>query len=147
MFRQILSIPLVLLVLISNIGLPVYSHICNGRGKTWHRIARKPSGCCSSSKMVITCHREHCSPVPALQPRPCCENRFRLVQATLPDFLVAGAEVHVPVLPSPLQHVVVPQPLSFLVAPILRTPCFWPHAPPLLAGGRFLLQLIQVFRN
>ncbi len=78
--RIYLTFFLVSLLTLSSVGLPVFSHICNGMGKTWTSLFVPPSDCCTppgksdteqscklTSKDMRNCH---------MTKSPCCENDF-----------------------------------------------------------------------
>lgn len=76
MFRKFLSFSLLAILSLSSIGVPVFSHVCNGLDKTWTSILIPHSNCCSHAGI----EKGNCE-VPSkndtdcqVSKAPCCEN-------------------------------------------------------------------------
>ena len=80
MARKLGSYSLIAILFLSSIGLPVFTHVCNGKGKTWSSLFVPPAGCCDNvSKATNICAPEtkttqDCT----FSMRPCCEDEVSL---------------------------------------------------------------------
>ena len=76
--RRLLALKLTLLVLVSQLYMPVHTHVCHGMGKSWSALWVKPDSCCKNknSKSVENhIHHEHPEQVDLQWKQlPCCEN-------------------------------------------------------------------------
>ena len=86
MIRQILTFHLAAILLLSNVGIPVFKHICHSQGKTWSSLVIPAKSCCSKKKSVGTnpCHSPKSET--GLASRPCCENQQDVLQLSV-DYL------------------------------------------------------------
>ena|SRR5687768_8869782 len=86
MIRQILTFHLAAILLLSNVGIPVFKHICHSQGKTWSSVVIPAKSCCSKKKLtgVKPCHSTKTET--GLDSRPCCENQQDFLQLSV-DYL------------------------------------------------------------
>ena len=142
--RKLASYSLLLILFLSSLGLPVFTHVCNGMDKTWTSILVPPSNCCSHEGIkkgnceVPINSIEDCQ----LSKAPCCENgvtfaalysKYTSLSQSLVTFLL------IPVFPSTFYEVTGSylsciQDLKFYVS------CDIPHP-----YGRSLLIFEQLF--
>src|SRR5687768_9295126 len=87
MLRLVITYVLAVLLLLTNIGIPVFTHICHTQAKSWSSIYVPAKSCCSKNKdaMTLACHSDH-SDKTQISRRPCCENHQELIQLNV-DFL------------------------------------------------------------
>lgn len=148
MLHRIFAYHLAALVLLTNIGIPVFTHVCNGQGKEWSSVLLPARSCCSKQKAVKqdkACHVADRGCEKGIQPKPCCENRASVAQMHA-DFLtnleawsVKKLDIALPAL------TLASEPISFLLYFSTSFP-FRPHAPPVPLHGRSLLIFEQIFR-
>ena len=146
MLRKVITYHLAVLLLVTNIGIPVFTHICHTQSKSWASIYVPAKSCCSKKKAGMTqeCH----NPIKEraeINRMPCCENQQDLIQLNASflqslcksdqgtaHFYLATSDIH-----------------------ILRIPFHEnedafnsqkPHGPPEHLYGRSLLISEQVFR-
>jgi hypothetical protein len=80
MARKISSYSLLLLLFLSSLGLPVFTHVCHGMDETWLSLFVPPKGCCDKvGYNTKTCKSasegdEGCT----LSKNPCCEDEVSL---------------------------------------------------------------------
>ena len=145
MVRQILTFHLAAILLLSNVGLPVFKHICHSQGKVWASVVIPAKSCCSKKKLtgVDPCHSPKNET--GIASRPCCENQQDILQLSV-DYLQ-----------SHLAITKCPPSFDFLgtfvfnykydLAPTSNTKRFHKaHGPPRNLHGRSLLQFQQAFR-
>lgn len=139
MFHRVYAISLAVLVLLANVGVPVFSHVCNGRGKVWRSIGVKARSCCSGAIKGPGCYKKSGQSETGIRKKSCCENHFQFVKAPISQYTSIAAQdlgnllsLAAAVLPT-IFHI---ESHSFL--PDQRQ-AFWPHAPPLIYSGRTLL--------
>ncbi|MBK9016426.1 MAG: hypothetical protein IPM82_21455 [Saprospiraceae bacterium] len=147
MVKRILAYHLVFLVLLTNIGLPVFTHVCNGQGKEWSSVLLPVRSCCSKkAEATKSCNSPksgHCKK--GIKSKPCCENHTSLVQlngsflANFQTWSVKKLDIALPVFALANQAIVFPFSTSTFSS-------FQPHAPPVQLHGRSLLIFEQVFR-
>ena len=148
MVRQILTYYLIGLLSITNIGIPVFTHICHSKAQSWSSILLPAKTCCSKKKNGDTtkpCHPSSNKNDTGINKRPCCENHSEFVQLGvdfIQKYMVTGHSIQGP-----------------FINNILEIECFdstvffssflssnKPHGPPLQLYGRSLLISEQVFR-
>lgn len=149
MMRQIVTFHLAAILLLSNVGIPVFTHICHGQGKTWTSLYVPAKSCCTKKKLSTNSFACH---IPAkdndsssIKSRPCCENKDGLIQLDsdfaqkLPVFikwsqtsLIFAVSLINQSLPGFLERE------SYSINK--------PHGPPIQLHGRSLLISQQVFR-
>ncbi len=149
MIRRLLSYHLAIVMLVTNIGIPVFTHVCHGQGKSWSSAFVPAKSCCSRSKNNKAegiCHipgKE--SQGLSFNARPCCENHAGFVQFQ-PDILISGAGLLLKgvdkFLASPLSYPEVRiSGVSLSMREATRS-----HGPPRTLHGRSMLIFQQVFR-
>ena len=86
MIRQILTFHLAAILLLSNVGIPVFKHICHSQGKTWSSVVIPTKSCCSKKKVTggNSCHTPKSET--GLASRPCCENQQEIISLSV-DYL------------------------------------------------------------
>jgi hypothetical protein len=86
MIRQILTFHLAVILLLSNVGIPVFKHICHSQGKTWSSVVIPTKSCCSKKKLtgIDPCHSSRDET--GISSRPCCENQQDILQLSV-DYL------------------------------------------------------------
>lgn len=147
MLQRILSYHLAILVLLTNLGIPVFTHVCHGQGKEWSSVLLPARSCCSKKaepeKPCQNHKSAHCKK--GINSTPCCENHASLAQLNtnlLADFQAWSVKKVEIVLPAFVltNHSIVFQSNSTAFS------SFQPHAPPMPLHGRSLLLFEQVFR-
>lgn len=151
MLHRIIAISLTVLMLLTNVWVPVYSHICNGRGQAWHSILLPAKSCCSKSRTRNRCHPPASATTPVqqgLKKKACCENEIKFVLAAsrctaeLSGWSLLTSQLS-PLAALPQQAFQCPY------LPVVAVPgflSFWPHGPPAPLSGRWILIFKQVFR-
>jgi|GEM_PF-3404049 len=145
--HRILSYHLAILVLLTNLGIPVFTHVCHGQGKEWSSVLLPVRSCCSKKakpeKPCLDQKRAHCKK--GIKSTPCCENHASLAQLNtnlLADFQVWSVkklDIVLPVFDITTQAIVFSSTSAAFSS-------FQPHAPPMPLFGRSLLIFEQVFR-
>mgnify|MGYP000883495900 FL=1 len=148
MLRRILAYHLAFIVLLTQVGIPVFTHYCRGKGETWVTAFREGKHCCAKKiRAVARCgDREDDSCRTSVKKPPCCENRAKLVKMRaefMPvqvEWAPASALISIPAL--------LPDQGLPALYPVVHDPAifFRPHAPPLYRHGRSLLIFEQLFR-
>lgn len=144
--RQFKAIGFAVILLISNIGIPVYSHICHTLSRSWSSIYIPAKSCCSKpgSAMSDNVCTDRNSYLPEFSQRPCCENQKGLIQLEsefvqyLPQLLIALSDY------LDADHFYYFSLSQYL--PESKMLSQKPHGPPLLLYGRSLLIAEQIFR-
>lgn len=145
MLHRFIAIQLATLVLLTNVWVPVYTHVCNGRGQLWQSVGFQARSCCSRSQTAKRCHPAPAKNRVGIHKKPCCENRIGFIQ-THSTFTAGIGAIEFKCLASqPLPPPAMPA-LSGALTAALQSGLFWPHAPPLPLFGRSLLLFQQVFR-
>lgn len=147
MLQRILSYHLAILVLLTNLGIPVFTHVCHGQGKEWSSVLLPVRSCCSKKaepeKPCQVQKNTHCKK--GIKSTPCCENHASLAQLNtnlLADFQawsVKKLDIVLPVFVFANQAIVFQSNSTTFSS-------FQPHAPPMPLHGRSLLLFEQVFR-
>ncbi len=145
MLRQFLTYNLAFLLLLTNIGIPVFKHVCHTQEKSWSSLYVPAKSCCKKEKNTGgLCHLPPADNQTEFSSKPCCENHNGLIRLDIEFYcsypgwdqseqqVVAFAD-HIPV---------------FSLSAF--TPLFHstgsPHGPPVILHGRSLLIAQQVFR-
>jgi hypothetical protein len=146
--RKILTFHLATLMLVSNVGIPVYRHICHTQAKSWSSIYIPAKSCCSKKKnktITSPCHPSGPENKAELKGMPCCENQEGFLQLGI-DFLrmqteneSAGSVMSF----EGVFNLTSTSPVQFHSSSF---PSNKPHGPPLILYGRSLLISQQVFR-
>jgi hypothetical protein len=134
-------------MLLTHLGLPVYSHVCRAQETTKHSVLVPVKSCCSKKRMASECltsgpERQGTS----IDKAPCCQNHT--VVAGLDSDFTFAQPLTVAKL-APALPVEAPEQACFLPAvdaPSLTITAFEPHGPPPRPWGRFLLISQQIFR-
>ncbi len=147
MVQRILAYQLAFLILFTNIGVPVFTHICNGQGKVWTSVFGLGGSCCSKKKVTKAkvCHPANVATnKKGIQPKPCCENRvaFQHLQS---EFSNAIPNVEVKSLQKAISPAIADVNLNSFSWSSDLSISFRPHAPPVKSHGRSLLIFEQVF--
>ena len=102
MIRKFLSLSLLAILSFSSIGVPVFSHVCNGLDKKWTSILIPHSNCCSNAGI----EKGNCNIPPEsdrdcqVSKAPCCENevafaalnsKYTTLSQSLVTFLLSPA--------------------------------------------------------
>lgn len=148
MLRHIFAYHLAILVLLTNVGIPVFTHVCHGQGTAKSSLLVPSSGCCKRNQAVQK--EQACQPTEqcektSTQPKPCCENRFFFAQKSFDLFdglqtwvIKALADIFIGP-PAPIAAISIATFIQHFFS-------FQPHAPPVPLHGRSLLVFKQVFR-
>ena len=147
MVRQFLTYYLIILLITSNIGIPVFTHICHSQAKSWSSICLPAKTCCSKKNSSDTLKPCHPSPIKngsGIKSRPCCENHSSLVKLAI-DFIPKHM-----VNENPLQDLIINNTPAFecFDTTTFFSSCFSSnktHDSPLLLYGRSLLIFEQLF--
>ena len=150
MLHRIFAYHLAALVLLTNIGIPVFTHVCHGQGKTWSSVLLPARSCCSKKKSdneVKPCHADDRSCEKGMRPKPCCENHTSLLN-TKSDFFNSHSTWVSKVKTSQQEFDAI---FSISLIPDFSSPSlssfsFQPHAPPVPLHGRSLLIFKQTLR-
>ena len=146
--RQFLTFHLATLLLVSNVGIPVFTHICHTQAKSWSSIYIPAKSCCTKQKhrsITIPCHTTIPKSNAEVKGRPCCENQEGLLQLGV-DFIrthIGNENLG--------QFMTFQGCFSFTNSfPSHFINSFFssnkPHGPPIILYGRSLLISQQVFR-
>ncbi len=149
MINRIIAYHLVILVLLTNVGIPVFTHVCHGQGTVRSSLLLPSGGCCPKKRQVAqpaqACHSTGKCEKAGIQPKPCCENKISIAR-TNSDF---SDELPALALKS-LGDIFVspPAPVAVTLVSAFSTHfiSFQPHAPPVQLHGRSLLIFKQTFR-
>lgn len=145
MLKRAITYHLAFLLLLTNIGVPVFTHVCLGHGTSWTTpyvpmhlsCAKEAAGatetscgerkaCCSSSSTS----------------KPCCDNTISFEQADIDQVFAAVEEIYLSKVVPQLFFVT-----QWILQPELSTQVsFQSHAPPLLPQGTNLFLLHRVIR-
>jgi hypothetical protein len=145
--RLIKAIGFAAILLISNIGIPVYTHICHTMARSWSSIYVPAKSCCNKGGKGMAPQNTpvNISDFPSISQRPCCENQHGFIQLQsefiqyLPQLLSAASTYYADA------DVFHNFSLSLYVTESTKLSCK-PHGPPLSLHGRSLLISEQVFR-
>lgn len=145
MVRYIATYLLAALVLFTNIGVPVFTHVCRGQGKTWSSVLLPARSCCrkiTRPKVAGPCDTAGKCCAPGIKSSPCCENEttFLQIDTNMPRGIVEVLTVTSPTivfLPSCM--------ITSVSSDFSIHYSFQPHAPPGPVYGRTMLLLNQVF--
>lgn len=78
MLRVFLTFFLISILSLSSIGVPVFTHVCNGMEETWVSFFVSPKACCAKSPVnkTTTCCKQinEGSDIPLIKKSPCCED-------------------------------------------------------------------------
>ena len=149
MINRILAYHLVILVLLTNVGVPVFTHVCLGQGTVRSSLLLPPGGCCAKKRQVAqpaqACHPIGKCEMAGIQPKPCCENKVSIARTNsdysdeLPAWALKSlADIFVSP-PAPVAVTLVSAFSQHFIS-------FQPHAPPVPLHGRSLLVSKQTFR-
>lgn len=147
LMRQILTINLAALLLLSNVGIPVFTHICHTQEKSWSSVYVPAKACCSKkkNKSFIACHSPVQDDNTVIKGRPCCEDHNELCQLNV-DFLRSHSGIDISMKYSPLPNIFILEGVHIIDIKNLAVNTNQPHGPPLALHGRSLLISQQVFR-
>lgn len=147
MLQRIFAYHLAALVLLTNIGIPVFTHVCHGQGKEWSSLLLPARTCCSKkAEATRACHTQkkgHCKK--GIQSKPCCENQSLLAQLNA-SFLGDFQNWSVKKLDNAMLAFAIANQALFFPSSTSKFSSFHPHAPPVPLHGRSLLVFEQVFR-
>jgi hypothetical protein len=149
MFQRILAYHLAILVLLTNVGIPVFTHVCHGQGTVRSSLLLPSGGCCGKKQQVEqpvqACHSTKKCEKPGIQQKPCCENKVSIARTDSDYFDGQGAWAL-----KSLGNIFVSLPTSSATIPTSAFSqhiiSFQPHAPPVQLHGRSLLVSKQTFR-
>ena len=149
MLRQIVSYNLVLLVLCSQVVLPVFSHVCHGMGRTWTSVFKQPDSCCKNKvkpDFSFACQREGVCPVSTeLKRTPCCESHATCLGIGL-HFVKMATKVFKSVWSSSFIEQKPTYPIFSSSQVATSFLYYHHHGPPVKLSGRSLLVMKQVFQ-
>jgi hypothetical protein len=83
MVHKWLAYFLISLLSLSGVGMPVFTHVCSGMGKTWSALFVQPNACCGG--LISHSRRQQCKSHPEansdckIKKMPCCENKVSFV--------------------------------------------------------------------
>lgn len=145
MIRQILTFHLATILLFSNVGIPLFKHICHTQGKTWSSLVVPAKSCCSKKKVngVKPCHSAKSET--GLTSRPCCENQQNILQLSV-DYLQSNMSLAKASPPLDLHDAFVFSINYDLDFHSNHNSFHRPHGPPGNLYGRSLLISQQTFR-
>ena len=144
MIHRILAYHLAALLFLSNLGVPVFTHICKGMGRSWTSVLLPARSCCSHVKKVAetpaSTKQAGCC-AQKVKAGSCCENRVSLVQLDCDLPVPPGPGLSIDDAPDYLATSNVPYTATFVVST-----SFFPHDPPWPDQAKTLLLKYQVFR-
>lgn len=146
MVRIFITYHLTALVLLTNIGVPMFTHICRGQGKTWSSVLLPARSCCSQKKKPASlgpCHTASKYCTPGIQSSPCCENDIAFLQMNVNLPAITSNEL---ISASALPMLLIPFTIHDISAVNSHYYSFLTHSPPIPHHGRSLLLLNQAFR-
>jgi hypothetical protein len=100
LLRLILTYHLTFLLLVTNVGIPVFTHICHTQEKSWSSILIPAKSCCQKIKSdgcSSSCHATKHSQAAEIGKLPCCEDQKSFVQLDadylqqIPENAIQGA--------------------------------------------------------
>ncbi|MDQ3017844.1 MAG: hypothetical protein M3R25_14120 [Bacteroidota bacterium] len=149
MIRRLLSYHLAIMMLLTNVGIPVFTHVCHTQGKSWSSAFIPAKSCCSKSKNNQTaglCHLpESKQEGVSYEARPCCENHSGFAQLN-PEIILSGINFSLKSFDQ-ASAVSVQFFQSSLSAHFASVNSAYPsHGPPSALYGRSMLIFQQVFR-
>lgn len=83
MLRKYLAYFLISVLSLSSVGMPVFTHMCRGMGKSWSALFVHPDACCA--RLLTYSGQEQCKSLPQgnsacqIKKMPCCENKVSFV--------------------------------------------------------------------
>ncbi len=143
---KVFSYPFILLVLCSQVYLPVYTHVCHGMGKTWASAIVKPDSCCRKKKPDDGLKGCHSGEIPSsglqFNKLPCCESHSSCLGLGL-QFTKHIPKAVVKILPHPDPIGKTPEDIFSSLQVPAKT--YWWHllGPPLARDGRAVLRSKQ----
>ena len=102
LLRLILTYHLTFLLLVTNVGIPVFTHICHTQSKSWSSILIPAKSCCQKIKSdgcSYSCHTTKESQAAEIGKLPCCEDQKSFLQLDvaylqqLPDHTIQDAQI------------------------------------------------------
>ena len=148
MIRKLLTFMMLAIVLVSRIGIPVYSHVCHDLAESWTSLYLPANACCSwtfqQSGHGCCTTTEACAET-NIAAMPCCENRTDLLSLNtsfllLTQSLSKDQPDHKVAFDSSLAELLLSAETQSATAE------HKPHGPPASHFGRNLLIDNQVFR-
>ncbi len=146
MMRRLLTYHLTFLLLLTNVGVPVFTHVCHTQARSWSSIVIPAKSCCASAKEGIPtglCHFSHPSESPHFTTQPCCENHHGIIELEA-DFITGNIKCPDQdkiIAPMPFESISDPGSIDQYYSTFHK-----PHGPPILLYGRSLLISISNFR-
>lgn len=147
--RRLLAHHLALLVFVSQLYLPVNTHVCHGMGKIWSAIWVKPDSCCKNTKAKIFKIHVHSEQTQRSKLEwkqlPCCESHISCLALAAQYVKSASSSVA----KSPETTQAISCPLLKLCSSFLsfQNPlCILLHGPPPPRSGSEILTWHQVRR-
>ena len=146
LLRLILTYHLTFLLLVTNVGIPVFTHICYTQSKTWSSVFIPAKSCCQKKKSdgySSSCYSTKENYSTEIGNLPCCEDQ---------NFFVQLEAIYLQQLPANTFH------SELIIAtsgPVLPSFDFFngndeienkPHGPPLRDFGRQLLLSYGIIR-
>src|SRR5688572_19150689 len=80
--RKLLTYHLLIILLVSRTGIPVYSHVCHDMAESWTLLSLPANACCSWTFQQNghgCCDATKASCETDMEAAPCCENRTELL--------------------------------------------------------------------
>lgn len=144
MVGKVFSYCISLLLLMTHVGMPVFTHECHSMGKAWSSFYIPAKSCCSGQKGDASsqiCHH-NAEPHTAFNKMPCCENHHGLIQLNS-DFVHYKPMFN----DLELQCVAIYPNLEFVALSSFPSTLHTTrsHGPPLKLYGRSLLISEQLF--
>ena len=147
MIRKIISYQLVFWMLISNIGVPVFTHICHGLNRSWASIVIPAKSCCSKDKTdgcTDSCKKTETSSALNYTKAPCCDSYSDWAQLDADIIMTGSSGLSKSQQPADLlstpARILISEKIATEVSSVLY------HPPPLILSGRTLLLSKQVLR-
>lgn len=146
LLRLLLTYHLTFLLLVTNVGIPVFKHVCYTQSKSWSSIFIPAKSCCQKIKSngcSSKCHAAKESLATEIGKLPCCEDQ---------NFFLQLDTAYLQQLPVNTTEVALTVSASGLVIPSLDFFCGneeienKPHGPPLRGFGRQLLLSYGIIR-
>ena len=148
MVNRIIAYHLAALVLLTNVGLPVFTHVCNGQRKAWSSVLLPARSCCNEKKEIKSsgaCHVAVPGNGQSLQPKRCCEDHTQFLK-TESDFFNPLSLWAVKTLQQDFVALPLVDVTYGFVSVSQAFSSFQPHPSPMPLHGRSLLIFQQIFR-
>ncbi|HEY3387056.1 MAG TPA: hypothetical protein VGK46_11135 [Saprospiraceae bacterium] len=146
MIRSSLLTYFALSLLLGQVNLPLFTHVCHGMGMTWTSVAKPPKACCGKKKKNLQEHHKVSSEAKScdtIAKSPCCEDHIKYASLSV-QFVQQAIKVfaHTNWVSFTFQTL---EESLFLPTPPSADAIVHVHGPPGKLSGRALLIAHQLF--